>query len=52
MFAGPKWVDDFDSWKGLRARAYSKPIADMLKIFNAVPVNVSWMRYPPLFQEI
>lgn len=42
MFAGPKWVDDLDSWKGLRARAYSKPIADMLKVLNAVPVNVSW----------
>jgi TRAP-type C4-dicarboxylate transport system substrate-binding protein len=42
MFAGPKWVEDFDSWQGLRVRVYSKPMAQMVKMFGAVPVNVTW----------
>jgi TRAP-type C4-dicarboxylate transport system substrate-binding protein len=42
MFAGPKWVDDFNSWDGLRIRIYSKPMGEMIKLFGAVPVNVSW----------
>ena len=42
MFSGPKWIDDLESWKGLRVRVYSKPMSEMIKLFNAVPVNVSW----------
>jgi TRAP-type C4-dicarboxylate transport system substrate-binding protein len=42
MFAGPSWVDDFKSWEGQRIRIYSKPMAEMIKLFGAVPVNVTW----------
>jgi TRAP-type C4-dicarboxylate transport system substrate-binding protein len=42
MFAGPRWVDNYDSWKGLRIRVYSKPMARMIKLFGGVPVNVTW----------
>jgi len=41
MFAGPRWVDDFDSWKGLRIRVHGRLSADMMKAF-ATPVNVVW----------
>jgi TRAP-type C4-dicarboxylate transport system substrate-binding protein len=42
MFAGPKWADSSNAWDGLRIRIYSKPMGDMIKLFGAVPVNVSW----------
>jgi TRAP-type C4-dicarboxylate transport system substrate-binding protein len=42
MFAGPSWVDNFNDWEGQRIRVYSKPMADMVRIFGAAPVNVTW----------
>jgi TRAP-type C4-dicarboxylate transport system substrate-binding protein len=42
MFAGPRFVDDLESWKGLRIRIYSDLMAKMMKIYGASPVNVSW----------
>lgn len=42
MFAGPKFIEDFNSFDGLRIRVYSEPMSHMIKLFGGSPVNIVW----------
>jgi len=42
MFAGPRFVENLESWKGLRIRIYSDLMAKMMKLYGASPVYVTW----------
>jgi TRAP-type C4-dicarboxylate transport system substrate-binding protein len=42
MFAAPKFVEDFNSFDGLRIRIYSDPMTHMIKLFGGSPVFITW----------